>query len=457
MHLPRERRGTLAGERPLIVPPAVPRAALPLPHHRSDALFHEAEQILVGGVNSPVRAFRSVGGNPLVMVRGAGARIEDADGNSYLDYVGSWGPLILGHTHPAVVAAVADQAARGATFGMTSELEIELARRITRAMPAMQMVRFVSSGTEAAMSAARLARAATGRSLLVKFSGCYHGHADPFLSEAGSGLATLGIPASPGVPPEIAALTINLPYNDSAAVEETFEKLPGRIAAVFIEPVAANMGVVLPAGDGNFLRDLRSITASDGALLVFDEVITGFRVGLGGAQGRYGIRPDLSILGKIIGGGLPAAAYGGRRDLMMRVAPLGDVYQAGTLSGNPLAMRAGIETLSQLASPGFYEALERRSLRLSQGISRILAEHQHPCCINSCCSLATLFFTRGPVANFEDAKRSDTARYARFFHAMLGRGIFLAPSQFEAMFISAAHTDADIDQTLAAIAASLAI
>jgi len=424
---------------------------------RSEALFREAEKYLVGGVNSPVRAFRSVGGNPLVMVRGAGARIEDADGNSYLDYVGSWGPLILGHTHPAVVAAVAEQAARGTSFGMTSELEIELARLISGAMPAIEMIRFVSSGTEAAMSAARLARAATGRPLLIKFSGCYHGHADPFLSEAGSGLATLGIPASPGVPAEIAALTLNLPYNDAAAVERAFSEQPGRIAAVFVEPVAANMGVVLPAGDGAFLRDLRAITERHGALLVFDEVITGFRVALGGAQGLYGVRPDLTILGKIIGGGLPVAAYGGRRELMRQVAPLGQVYQAGTLSGNPLAMRAGMETLKQLAAPGFYDALNARSRKLSEGISALIAERRLPCCVNACGSLSTLFFTPGAVRNFEDAKRSDTAHYARFFHAMLARGVFLAPSQFEAMFVSAAHTDADIERTLAACAESLAI
>jgi glutamate-1-semialdehyde 2,1-aminomutase len=390
-----------------------------------------------------------------MMVRGAGARIKDADGNSYLDYVGSWGPLILGHAHPAVVAAVRDQAGRGTSFGMTSELELELARLIARAMPTIEMVRFVSSGTEAAMSAARLARAATSRPLLVKFSGCYHGHADPFLSEAGSGLATLGIPASPGVPAEIAALTMNLPYNDSAAVERAFAQHPGRIAAVFVEPIAANMGVVLPAGDGAFLRDLRAITERHGALLVFDEVITGFRVGLGGAQGLYGIRPDLTILGKIIGGGLPVAAYGGRRELMSRVAPLGAVYQAGTLSGNPLAMRAGIETLKQLAEPGFYPALNERSRRLSTGIAALLAERRLPCCVNACGSLATLFFTPGPVRNFEDAKRSDTAKYGRFFHAMLERGIFLAPSQFEAMFVSAAHSDSDIAGTLAACAECL--
>jgi len=423
-------------------------------HTRSEQIFREAERYLVGGVNSPVRAFRSVGGTPLVMTRGAGARIEDADGNSYLDYVGSWGPLILGHALPAVVAAVTYQAARGTSFGMTSELEIELARMIGRAMPSIEMIRFVSSGTEAAMSAARVARAATGRSYLVKFSGCYHGHADPFLSEAGSGLATLGIPGSPGVPEAIAGLTINLPYNDSEAVERAFTRYPARIAAVFVEPIAANMGVVAP--EEGFLQNLREITRREGALLVFDEVITGFRVAHGGAQALYEMRPDLTILGKIIGGGLPVAAYGGRRDLMGLVAPLGQVYQAGTLSGNPLAMRAGIETLRKLESPGFYEALAARSKKLTDGIATIVAEHGYPACVNAAGSLGTLFFTPGPVRNFEEAKRADTAKYAKFFWEMLERGVFLAPSQYEAMFVSAAHTDADIDATLSACAESLA-
>ena len=369
-------------------------------HTRSQALFHDAEQVLVGGVNSPVRAFRSVGGTPLIMTRGSGARIEDADGNSYLDLVGSWGPLILGHTHPAVVAAVADQAARGTSFGMTSELEPELARMISRAMPSLEMIRFVSSGTEAAMSAARLARGATGRPLLVKFSGCYHGHADPFLSEAGSGLATLGIPASPGVPEEIAALTINVPFNDINAVVRAFTEKPGKIAAVFVEPVAANMGVVPP--ERSFLQELRDVTRRHGALLVFDEVITGFRVAHGGAQALYNIQPDLTILGKIIGGGLPVAAYGGSREVMKHVAPLGQVYQAGTLSGNPLAMRAGIETLRLLEAPKFYEELNGKSKMLAGGIEKILAERRYPACVNSVGSLSTLFFTPGPVSEPTD-------------------------------------------------------
>jgi len=425
----------------------------PPSRRRSEQIFRDAEHVLVGGVNSPVRAFRSVGGTPLVMTRGSAARIEDADGNSYLDFVGSWGPLILGHAHPAVVAAVADQAGRGTSFGMTCELEPELARLISRAMPAIEMVRFVSSGTEAAMSAARLARGATGRPLLLKFSGCYHGHADPFLSEAGSGLATLGIPASPGVPGAVAALTLNVPFNDSAAVARAFDEHVGEIAAVFVEPIAANMGVVAP--EGNFLHDLRDLTRRHGALLVFDEVITGFRVAYGGAQALYGVTPDLIILGKIVGGGLPVAAYGGRRDLMTQVAPLGKVYQAGTLSGNPLAMRAGIETLRKLAAPGFYDELNRKSRLLTDGLATILAERRLSACVNACGSLATLFFTPGPVRNFEDAKRADVARYARFFWQMLDRGIFLAPSQFEAMFVSAAHSNEDIAHTLTACGDSL--
>ena len=422
-------------------------------HARSEALFRDAERVLVGGVNSPVRAFRSVGGTPLVMTRGAGARIEDADGNTYLDFIGSWGPLILGHAPPAVVAAIAEQAARGTSFGMTNELEPELARLISQAMPSLEMVRFVSSGTEAAMSAARLARGATGRPLLLKFSGCYHGHADPFLSEAGSGLATLGIPASPGVPEEIASLTINVPFNDINAVVRAFTEKPGKIAAVFVEPVAANMGVVLP--ERGFLQELRDVTRRHGALLVFDEVITGFRVARGGAQALYDVRPDLTVLGKVIGGGLPVAAYGGSRDLMQQVAPLGKVYQAGTLSGNPLAMRAGIETLKQLAAPGFYEELNKKSRALADGM-RAIAAGRSDVCVNACGSLATLFFTKGPVRNFEEAKKADTARYSRFFWAMLERGVFLAPSQFEALFVSAAMTGEDVSAALAAARESLA-
>jgi glutamate-1-semialdehyde 2,1-aminomutase len=416
------------------------------PRTRSQSIFREGEKVLVGGVNSPVRAFRAVGGEPLVIERAAGARIWDADGNEYLDYVGSWGAMILGHAHPAVTAAISDQAGRGTSFGMTAELEIQLAQAISRAMPALEMVRFVSSGTEATMSAIRLARAFTKRDFILKFEGCYHGHADSFLSQAGSGLATFGIAASPGVPQAVAELTLNAPYNDLAAVEAIFARHPGKIAAIIVEPVAANMGVVAPAP--GFLAGLRDITRRDGALLIFDEVITGFRLALGGAQSLFGIQPDLTTIGKIIGGGLPVAAYGGRRDIMQNVAPLGPVYQAGTLAGNPLAMRAGIATLEQLAAPGFYESLERKSGRLLKGVKDALAASGMPGQINAVGSLATLFFTPERVSDYVGAKKSDTKRYAAFFNAMLDRGVFLAPSQYEAMFVSAAHTEADIDRTL---------
>ena len=421
---------------------------------RSSAIFERAQQLLPGGVNSPVRAFRSVGGTPLIAERGSGAHLFDADGHEYIDYIGSWGPLILGHAHPAVVRAIADQAARGTSFGMTTELEVELAGMIARAMPALETLRFVSSGTEAAMSAVRLARAATNRSYIVKFNGCYHGHADSFLSEAGSGLATLGIPASPGVPPAIAELTLNVPYNNIAAVEKVFAAHRAQIAAVIVEPVAANMGVVPP--EGSFLQDLREITRRDGALLLIDEVITGFRVAHGGAQSLFNIQPDLTLLGKIIGGGLPVAAYGGRRDLMKLVAPAGSVYQAGTLSGNPLAMRAGIETLRQLEDPGFYEELNRKCAALVESLTSVVRDGRFPVQLAAFGSLLTLFFAAEPVRDFESAKRSDTAKFAAFFWEMLNHGILLAPSQFEAAFVSAAHTAEDIDRTVAACGESLA-
>jgi glutamate-1-semialdehyde 2,1-aminomutase len=420
---------------------------------RSQAIFREGEKVLVGGVNSPVRAFRAVGGEPLIIERAAGARIWDADGNEYLDYVGSWGAMILGHAHPAVTAAISDQAGRGTSFGMTAELEIQLAQAISRAMPALEMVRFVSSGTEATMSAIRLARAFTKRDFILKFEGCYHGHADSFLSHAGSGLATLGIAASPGVPQAVAELTFNAPYNDHRAVEAIFARHPSKIAAIIVEPVAANMGVVSPAA--GFLAGLRDITRRNGALLIFDEVITGFRLALGGAQSVFGIQPDLTTIGKIIGGGLPVAAYGGRRDIMENVAPLGPVYQAGTLAGNPLAMRAGIATLEQLAVPGFYESLEHKSARLVKGLKDALMASGMPSQLNAVGSLATLFFTPETVSDYAGAKKSDTKRYAAFFNAMLDRGVFLAPSQYEAMFVSAAHTDADIDHTVEIVRESL--
>lgn len=419
----------------------------------SSDLFARAQKILVGGVDSPVRAFRAVGGEPLIVDRARGSRIIEAGGREYIDYVCSWGALILGHADPDVVAAVAGQAARGTSYGMTSPLEIELGERIAAAIPSIERIRFVSSGTEAAMSAVRLARGYTKRDLILKFEGGYHGHADSFLSEAGSGLATLGIAASPGVPAEFAALTLNAPYNDAAAAEQIFARHPRKIAAVIIEPVAANMGVVPPVP--GFLESLRSITERDGALLIFDEVITGFRLAYGGAQTAFGIRPDLTILGKIIGGGLPAAAYGGRGEIMDLIAPLGPVYQAGTLSGNPLAMRAGLTSLAKLKHEGFYAALARKAERLASGLREALAESGIPGQINSSGSLLTLFFAGDRIANYAGAKKSDTVRFAAFFREMLSRGIFLAPSQFEALFVSSAHTDDDINRTLDAARASL--
>jgi glutamate-1-semialdehyde 2,1-aminomutase len=431
---------------------SAPKAARKERPH-SQEIYRRATDVLVGGVNSPVRAFRAVGGDPIIVERAEGARLWDADGNEYLDYVCSWGALILGHAHPKVVEAIADQARRGTSYGMSTELEVELGARIRAAIPSCEKVRFVSSGTEATMSAVRLARAATGRDLIIKFEGGYHGHSDSFLSEAGSGLATLGIAACPGVPQALAALTLNAPYNDAAAVEKLFDLHRDKIAAVIVEPVAANMGVVSPAP--GFLQHLRELTTRHGALLIFDEVITGFRLCYGGAQNQFGITPDLTTLGKIIGGGLPVAAYGGRRDLMDRVAPLGPVYQAGTLSGNPLAMRAGLATLDLHAAPGFYEALDARAKRLGDGIAAALAATDAPATATRVGSLLTLFFTREPVRDYAGAKKSDTRRFAAFFHAMLDRGIFLAPSQFEALFVSSAHSDADIARTIAACRESL--
>ncbi|MGA3294306.1 MAG: glutamate-1-semialdehyde 2,1-aminomutase [Candidatus Acidiferrales bacterium] len=420
---------------------------------RSAALFDRAQKILVGGVNSPVRAFRAVGGEPLIIERAHGARLVDVDGREFIDYVCSWGALILGHADPDVVAAIADQAARGTSYGMTCPLEIELGERIARAVPSIERIRFVSSGTEAAMSAVRLARGFTKRDLILKFEGGYHGHADSFLVEAGSGLATLGISSSPGVPAALAALTLNAPYNDVSAVERIFEKHAGKIAAVTVEPVAANMGVVSPSPD--FLSSLRRITERAGALLIFDEVITGFRLAYGGAQSLFAIRPDITVLGKIIGGGLPVAAYGGRREIMDLIAPLGPVYQAGTLSGNPLAMRAGLATLAKIETSGFYDVLDRQAQRLANGLREALRESGVPGQVNAAGSLLTLFFAGGPVSDYDGAKDSDTSRFAAFFREMLSRGVFLPPSQFEALFVSAAHTDADIDRTLAAARESL--
>ncbi|PYT52379.1 MAG: glutamate-1-semialdehyde-2,1-aminomutase [Acidobacteria bacterium] len=400
---------------------------------RSREIFERAEKVLVGGVNSPVRAFKSVGGEP---------------GNELLDYVCSWGAIILGHGNPAIGEALAEQARRGTSFGVTTELELELASLITRAIPFIEKIRFVSSGTEATMSAVRLARGVTKRDFIVKFEGCYHGHADSFLSQAGSGLATLGIAECPGVPAALAALTLNVPYNDLNAVERVFSPYKDKIAAVIVEPIAANMGVVPP--ETGFLRGLQEICHRNGALLIVDEVITGFRLRNGSVQENFGIEADLTVLGKIIGGGVPVAAYGGRADLMEQVAPLGPVYQAGTLAGNPLAMRAGVAALKQLTKPGLYDEMTQVAQRLAVGLRTELKDAGISAQVNAIGSLATVFFTPEPVRNYVDAKHSNTKRYARFFREMLDRGIMLAPSQFEAAFVSAAHSSQDIDRTLAA-------
>jgi len=415
---------------------------------RSREIFERAEKVLVGGVNSPVRAFRSVGGEPLIIERGSGQYLYDADGNELLDYVCSWGAIILGHANPAIAEAIADQARRGTSFGVTTELEVELATLITQAIPFLEKIRFVSSGTEATMSAVRLARGVTKRDFIVKFEGCYHGHADSFLSQAGSGLATLGIAECPGVPQALASLTLNMPYNDLQAVEKVFSAHKDKIAAAIVEPIAANMGVVPP--ENGFLKGLQEIARRNGALLIVDEVITGFRLRNGSVQEMLGVQGDLTTLGKIIGGGVPVAAYGGRADLMNQVAPLGPVYQAGTLAGNPLAMRAGIAALKQLTKPGLYESMAQLAERLVSGLRAELGAAKMPAQINAVGSLATIFFSPGPIRNYSAAKHSDTKRYARFFREMLARGIFLAPSQFEAAFLSAAHTSADIDRTLSA-------
>jgi glutamate-1-semialdehyde 2,1-aminomutase len=420
---------------------------------RSREIFEKAERVLVGGVNSPVRAFRSVGGEPLIIEKGNGQYLYDADGNVLLDYVCSWGAMLLGHAHPAVSAAITDQAQRGTSFGVTTELELELATLITKAIPHLEKVRFVSSGTEATMSAVRLARGVTKRDVILKFEGCYHGHADSFLSQAGSGLATLGIAECPGVPQAFAALTLNVPYNDGNAVERVFAQHKDKIAAVIVEPIAANMGVVPPAE--GFLKGLREITKKSGALLIIDEVITGFRLRYGSAQQVLGVQGDLTTMGKIIGGGVPVAAYAGSAELMNNVAPLGPVYQAGTLAGNPLAMRAGIATLRELSKPGLYERIDDLAKKLVLGFRKALSDAGIAAQVNTIGSLSTIFFASQPVHDYTDAKRCDTKLYARFFREMLQRGIFLAPSQFEAAFVSAAHTAGDIERTISAAADSL--
>jgi glutamate-1-semialdehyde 2,1-aminomutase len=405
----------------------------------SQALLERASRTIPGGVNSPVRAFKGVGGVPRFIARGDGARITDADGNSYIDYVCSWGPLLLGHRHPKVLGALRAVLETGTSFGAPTEGEIQLAELIREFIPSMEMLRLVNSGTEATMSALRLARGFTGRDLCVKFEGCYHGHVDSLLVKAGSGVATLGLPDAAGVPASFAATTLSLPYNSIAALEAAFQKHGPAIASVIVEPVAGNMGCVTPLP--GFLEAMRELCTRHGALLIFDEVMTGFRVARGGAQELYGIRPDLTTIGKIIGGGLPIAAYGGRADIMRKIAPVGPVYQAGTLSGNPLAVAAGIAMLSEIkARPGLYETLESLGAQLC-------ANPPEGVTVNRAGSMFTFFFTPEPVTDYESAKKCDTARFARFFHHMLARGVYLAPSQFEAGFISAAHTEADIRHT----------
>jgi glutamate-1-semialdehyde 2,1-aminomutase len=419
----------------------------------SARLFTSAQRVIPGGVNSPVRAFRGVGGEPFFVARAHGARLWDADGRAYIDYVGSWGPLILGHAAPPVVEAVAAAAARGTSYGAPTAGEVELAEAITQAYPSIEMVRLVSSGTEAAMSALRVARGATGRDVLLKFDGGYHGHADSLLVKAGSGGATFSIPDSRGVPAALAALTVTVPYNDIGAVRAIFDARGSEVAAVIVEPVAGNMGVISPAP--GFLEGLRELCTRHGAVLIFDEVITGFRVARGGAQALYGVRPDLTCLGKIIGGGLPVGAYGGRADLMREVAPLGGVYQAGTLSGNPLAVAAGLATVKALASDGVYARLEALGAGLARGLEAGARGAGIPLTVNRVGSMLTGFFCAGPVTDYASAKRADTARYARFFHALRERGVYFAPSQFEAAFVSLAHTEADLDATVKAATEAL--
>ncbi len=409
-------------------------------------LFEEAQRYLPGGVDSPVRAFKAVGGTPPFIKKGKDCHITDADGNEYIDYVASWGPLVLGHAHPSVVATIQEAAANGTTFGASTEAEIKLAKMVTEAVPSIEMVRFVNSGTEATMSALRLARAFTGRDKIIKFAGGYHGHSDGLLVKAGSGLATLGLPGSPGVPESYTMNTLIAPYNDTEAVAELFRAYTGEIAAVIVEPVAANMGVVLP--QPGFLENLRKLTIENNTLLVFDEVITGFRAAYGGAQSVFNIKPDLTCLGKIIGGGLPVGAFGGKKEIMEMIAPQGQVYQAGTLSGNPLAMAAGIATLELLKQPDFYVKLEQTAAQLKEGIAEAAASCNCGVYISGFASFLTIFFTANPVTDYESACKSDTAVFSRFFNYLLSNGIYWPPSQFEAAFVSAAHSQVETQATV---------
>ena len=420
---------------------------------KSESLFAEAQNYIPGGVNSPVRSFKAVGGTPPFIARGQGAHVWDVDGNEYIDYLGSWGPLVLGHSHPAVVEILKKTAEGGTSFGAPIEQEVVLAKLICSGLPSVDSVRLVSSGTEACMSAIRMARAFTGRDKIIKFAGCYHGHADGLLVKAGSGALTHGIPTSAGVPESYARETLVAEYNDIESVEKFFLANPKSIAAIILEPVAGNMGVVPPA-DG-FLQEIRKITQDNGTLLIFDEVITGFRVGPNGAQGLFGVTPDITTMGKIIGGGLPVGAYGGRKDIMDVVAPLGAMYQAGTLSGNPLAVSAGIITLTELQKPGTFERLDTLSQRLTEGLIDAFHKAEIPSTINRVGSMFTGFFNPGPVAGLSDAEASDTEMYGRYFHAMQEQGVYIAPSQFEAGFVSTAHTEADIDATISKVSAAL--
>ena len=420
---------------------------------KSKQLFRRAKRVIPGGVNSPVRAFGSVGLTPPFIDSGKGSKLRDADGNEYIDYVGSWGPLILGHADPGVLRALREAAKQGTSFGAPTERETLLAEAVRRVLPSVQMLRTVSSGTEATMSAIRLARGVTGRDRVLKFEGCYHGHSDGLLVGAGSGVATLGIPGSPGVPKAMTALTVQAPYNDLDAVESAFRRWGDDIACIIVEPIAGNMGFVPPLP--GFLRGLRDICDEHGAILIFDEVMTGFRVARGGAQRLYKVKPDLTTLGKVIGGGLPAAAYGGRRDLMQRIAPLGDIYQAGTLSGNPLAVAAGLETLRRLEQPGVYEQLTERTGELVRGLEAAAHEAGVPLTTGQAGGMFGFFFHDGPVRNFAEAKQADAERFRRFFAEMLERGCYLAPSPFEAGFVSLSHSRRDIQKTLEAARAAL--